>query len=90
MDPSYTHKRPRAITGRHFEHKIPTYRWYVVYYEPCDTLDKITSASKGTWNVQVIRRAKETGKTKGYVARANPVVKPGKFDGKLEMYQEFL
>lgn len=29
--PLCAHKRPRAITSRHFEHE--THRWYVVYYE---------------------------------------------------------
>lgn len=74
MHPLCIHKWPRAITSRHFEHE--THRWYVVYGEPYDMLDKITTSegTKETCNVQKKRRirckrAKETGKTKGYLAR---------------------
>lgn len=56
VHPLCTHKWPRAITSRHFEHE--THRWYVVYSEPYDMLDKITTSeeTKETCNAQKKRR----------------------------------
>jgi hypothetical protein len=54
----------------------------VVQREPRDMLDEITE--------RVRVNAEKIGKMKGYIARAKPGVKTGKFDEKLEMYQKFL